>query len=363
MPKLAIFLSDLLGGGAERVMLNLAYGFVRQGYEVDLVLAKKEGSYVSQIPSEVRLIDLKAKSLLRSTSLLSRYLKQEKPFALLSALEDTNLVALLAKQLARVKIPLIVTVHNNLSQESRNATTLKRKFVPRLIPLFYPFADRVVAVSEGVANDLKKLGLRSNNVKVIYNPIVTPELIQKLKEPLDHPWFARGEPPIILGVGRLNQQKDFSTLIQAFAEVRKQEPSRLIILGEGEERFRLELLVKQLGVAEDVALPGFVDNPYIYMAKAAVLVLSSAWEGFGNVLVEAMAAGTPVVSTNCQSGPAEILADGEYGKLVDVGNKNAMAQAILSTLKQVPQSEVLKQRAAEFSQEKAVNEYLKLIVW
>ena len=358
MPRIAIFLSDLLGGGAEKVMLNLASGFVMQGYEVDLVLAKKEGSYVSQVPSEIRLIDLKAKSLLRSTSLLSRYLNQEKPVAFLSALEDTNLVALLAKQLAKVDVPLIVTVHNNLSQESRNATSLKRRFVPYLIPWFYPFADRVVAVSEGVANDLKKLGLRSNNIKVIYNPIVTPKLIQKLQEPLDHPWFADGEPQVILGVGRLNQQKDFSTLIQAFAKVRQQQKAKLVILGEGEERFHLESLVKELGIAEDVALPGFVDNPYIYMAKATLLVLSSAWEGFGNVLVEAMAAGTPVISTNCESGPAEILANGKYGKLVSVGDSRELARAIVQTFKERLDASILQARASDFCLEKAATQYI-----
>jgi glycosyltransferase involved in cell wall biosynthesis len=361
MPKLAVFLSDLLGGGAERVMLNLASGFVGKGYTVDLVLARKEGSYLSQIPSEIRLIDLKAKSLLRSTTLLSRYLQTEKPVALLSALEDTNIVAILAKQLAKVKTPLVVTVHNNLSQESRNATSLKRKFVPYLLRWFYPFADVVVAVSQGVADDLVKLGLQPHKIKVIYNPIVTPELKQKLRESLEHPWFVEGEPPVIIGVGRLNQQKDFATLIQAFAKVRQQLPVRLIILGEGEERLRLEAIARELGIAEDIALPGFVDNPYIYMAKAAVLVLSSAWEGFGNVLVEAMAAETPVVSTNCDSGPAEILADGKYGKLVEVGDPNHMAEAILLSLKQKPQPETLKHIANSFSLEEAVNCYLKTI--
>ncbi len=361
MSKLAIFLSDLRGGGAERVMLNIAYGFVEQGYFVDVVLARKEGSYLSQVDSQINLVDLNAKSLLRSTTLLSRYLRQEQPIALLSALEDTNLVALLAKQLARVKIPLIVTVHNNLSQESHNATSLKRKYVPYIIPLFYPLADAVVAVSQGVANDLKKLSLRSNNIKVIYNPIVTPELTKNVHKSLEHPWFATGEPPVILGVGRLNQQKDFLTLIRAFAKVRQQLPARLIILGEGEERSSLELLVKELNLNNDVALPGFVDNPYIYMAKAAVLVLSSGWEGFGNVLVEAMAVGTPVVATDCPSGPAEILENGKYGALVPVGDENKMAEAIIETIHYPPEPEFLIKRGQEFSVKEAVSKYQKAL--
>ena len=227
MQKLAIFLSDLMGGGAERVMLNLASGFAEQGYLVDIVLARKEGSYLAQIPSQLRLIDLNASSLLRSLPSLIRYLKQERPVALFSALEDTNIVALLAKQLARVSTSVIVTVHNNLSQESRNATNLKRRLVPYLVPWFYPWANAVVAVSKGVAQDLVKLGLRSRNLKVIYNPIITPEFTQKLQQSLEHPWFYQGEPPVILGVGRLNQQKDFSTLIRAFAKVKQQQPARL----------------------------------------------------------------------------------------------------------------------------------------
>ena len=361
MPKLAIFLSDLIGGGAERVMLNLAHGFIDRGYEVDLVLARKEGSYLGQVSSKIKLIDLKAPSLLRSTHLLSRYLKQDKPIALFSALEDTNLVALLAKSLAGISIPLIVTVHNNLSQESRNATSLKRKLVPYLVPWFYPFADTVVAVSEGVADDLVKLGLRSNNLKFIYNPIITLEFKQKLQEPLEHPWFAPGEPPVILGVGRLNPQKDFATLIKAFAKVQQQQPAKLIVLGEGEERCYLESLVKELNITESVALPGFVDNPYIYMAQAAVLVLSSGWEGFGNVLVEAMAVGTPVVATDCPSGPAEILEQGKYGELVPVGDEKRMAEAIIKTLNNPPERDFLMKRGREFSVEKAVFQYRQLL--
>lgn len=361
MPKLTIFLSDLIGGGAERVMLNLASGFAEQGYLVDIVLARKEGILLAQIPSKVELIDLNAPSLLRSLPALISYLKKERPIALLSALEDTNIVALVAKQLARVPTPVIVTVHNNLSQESRHANNWKRRFVPSLVPWFYPWANAVVAVSQGVAEDLVKLGLRSPNLKVIYNPIITPEFTQKLQQTLNHSWFNQGEPPVILGVGRLNQQKDFPTLIRAFAEIRRQQPARLMILGEGEERGNLETLIQKLGIAEDVSLPGFVDNPYIYMAQATVLVLSSAWEGFGNVLVEAMAAGTPVISTNCESGPREILMNGKYGKLVSVGDWQEMAKAILQTFQETPRSMILQKRANEFSLTKAISSYQYLL--
>lgn len=361
MKKIAIFLSSLDGGGAERVMINLAQGFADKDYDVDLILAMAYGPYLSQIPANIRVIDLKQKRLIQSLPLLIRYLKKEGAIALISALEDTNLVALWAKFLGRISIPVIVTVHNNLSQEAQNATQLKRKYIPLILPWFYPWADAVVAVSQGVANDLVKLGLRSKNLSVIYNPIVTPELKAKLEQSLEHPWFSPQEPPVILGVGRLTKQKDFVMLIRAFAKVRHSQNVRLMILGEGEERSSLESLIAELGIREDVDLPGFVDNPNVYMAKAAILVLSSAWEGFGNVLVEAMVAGTPVVSTDCDSGPAEILANGKYGKLVDVGDSEGMAKAIISTLKNPPDSQFLQQRATEFSLNNTLIQYQKLL--
>ncbi len=361
MPKIAIFMSDLDGGGAEKVMLNLASGLVQQNIDIDLVLVRKAGPYVSQIPSKVRLIDLKGKSLFRSLSLLIRYLKQEKPSILLSALEDTNIVAILANKLAGKITKVVVTVHNTLSQESKNASNLKRKFVPYLVPWLYSEADAIVAVSHGVAQDLVKLGLSRENITVIYNPIVTSELTTKLQQSLEHPWFLPQQPPIILGVGRLNKQKDFPTLIRAFYEVRKQMTVRLIILGEGEERANLEFLIEKLGISKDVLMPGFVQNPYIYMKQASVVVLSSAWEGFGNVIVEAMVSGTPVVSTNCPNGPAEILANGKYGKLVAVGDFKGMAMEIIDTIKKPPETSLLQKRAMDFSLKKIIVYYNELL--
>jgi glycosyltransferase involved in cell wall biosynthesis len=205
------------------------------------------------------------------------------------------------------------------------------------------------------------MGLPSGKIEAIYNPIVTPELNEKIQECVDHPWFLPSQPPVILAVGRLEKQKDFPTLIHAFARIRKQYPVRLMILGEGNEHSSLESLVQKLGVAEDVIFPGFVANPYAYMAQARVLVLSSAWEGFGNVLVEAMAAGTPVVSTDCKSGPSEILANGQYGKLVAVGDSKGMAEAIVKTIEEASDSRILKERAIEFSLDKALTQYQQLL--
>lgn len=360
MIDIAIFLMDLRGGGAERVMINLGKGFVERNLNVELILVKPEGPYLSQIDPRIKVVSLNESRLISSLPRLAKYLKQNQPKILLSALEDTNFVAIVARKLAGVSTKVVVTVHNHLSRESKNAKELKRRLTPQLVRLFYPMADQVVGVSQGVADNLKTLGVPSEKIHFIYNPIFTTELLEKLEEPADHPAFLPGEPPVILAVGRLTQQKDFSTLIQAFAMVRQQHQARLIILGEGPEKPQLEDLIAQLGLKEDVLLPGFVPNPYAYMAASAMLVLSSAWEGFGNVLVEAMAAGTPVVSTNCDSGPSEILADGYYGQLVPVGNPQALAMAIASTLATPLNSKMLRERAQVFSLENALDQYQQL---
>jgi len=359
--SLAIFLVALSGGGAERVMLYLARGFVEQGLNVDLVLVKKEGPYLSSIPPGVRVVDLGASRLLLSIPALIRYLQQNKPTALLSAMEDINVAALWARRIAGVSTRVVVTVHNTLSQESQNSIEIKKRLAPYLARLFYPWADAVVTVSKGSAEDLAQLGISSERLKVIYNPVVTPELAKKAAEPVEHPWFEAGATPVILAVGRLEKQKDFPTLIRAFALVKQQRPVRLMILGEGTERASLEALVRELGNGADVALPGFVDNPYAYMAKAAVFVLSSLYEGLPTVLIEAMAGGTPVVSTDCKSGPAEILENGRYGKLVPVGDIKSLADAIATTLDESPDRAALQRLAAEFSLEKAVTQYLQVL--
>ncbi len=361
-PKVAFFLTSLDGGGAERVMLNLAAGFQARGFAVDLILGKSVGPYLKQIPPGVQLIDLQQSRLLGCLQALARYLRREQPPALISALEDTNLVAIASRALARRRcktLPtrLLVTVHNHLGQEVKHATQLKRRWVPYILRWFYPHADIVVGVSQGVVASLGQFGCSRRNAQTIYNPIVTPALRQRLGEPLEHPWVGPGQPPLVLAVGRLTAQKDFATLLRAFALVRSDRPARLILLGEGEDRPALEQLAQHLGISADIALPGFVDNPFAYMAQAQVLVMSSAWEGFGNVLVEAMAAGTPVVSTDCESGPREILRDGQDGPLVPVGDAAAIAQAILATLDNPPPAAALRQRAEAFALDTVVGQY------
>ncbi len=214
--------------------------------------------------------------------------------------------------------------------------------------------------------DLKKvLGFDSPKFRVIYNPIVDEELLRKAEEPVDHPFFGEGRPPVILAAGRLHVSKDFPTLLRAFSLVRREVPSRLLILGEGEKRRELEELAEELGIREDLDMPGFVKNPYKYMRRASVFVLSSQWEGLPTVLVEAMACGCPVVSTDCPSGPAEILQGGECGLLVPPRNAEELAAAILRVLKDKTLAQELREkgkiRAMDFTVERAVREYIRLV--
>jgi glycosyltransferase involved in cell wall biosynthesis len=330
-PRIAVYLRLLSGGGAERILINLMQGFLRRGVKVDLVLNKIDGPYLAQVPPEVRIVDLKATRLLVGLPKLARYLRQEKPTALLTGLHYTNEIAIWAKRLAGSSTRVVVSEHNTLSIHGPSRDS--DRFSPLLAKLFYPWADGIVAVSHGVAKDLANVtGLPLNRIQVIYNPVITPDLLAKSKESVDHPWFAPGQPPVIIGVGRLNEQKDFPTLIRAFAQVLKTRPARLMILGVGPQRSQLNNLVRELGLKDEVSFVGFVQNPYPYMARAAVLVLSSIEEGLPTVLIEAMAVGTPVISTNCPSGPDEILDNGKYGLLMPVGNTEAIAQAILDVL-------------------------------
>ena len=360
--RVALFLPTLHGGGAERMMLNIAKGLSERGIETDLMLASAEGPFLRHIPANVRVVDLRAPRVLASLRPLAVYLRRNQPVSLLSTLGHANIVALWARRMANVRTKIVIREANTLSHSSRHAQHIKGRLSPVLMRMFYPWADDIVAISRGVARDLSlKTGLPAESIRVIHNPAVTPELVARAKEPLGHPWYSPGEPPVLLGAGRLVRQKDFPTLIRAFRIVKESRPARLIILGEGDERERLWFLVRELGLENDVSLPGFVENPQAYMARSAVFVFSSAWEGFGNVLVEAMAAGTPVVSTDCESGPGEILQNGAYGRLVPVGDVTALADAISATLRSPLTPKKLKERALEFSLERVIEEYAALL--
>jgi glycosyltransferase involved in cell wall biosynthesis len=314
-------------------MLKLAGGISSRGYKVDLVLARASGSFLSEVPKHVRVIDLNASRSLLSLPALVAYLRREQPDILYSGLY-TNIIALWAKRLAQVPTRVIVSERAPLSSHVKmDSSDYRVRLLPHLVQRFYPWADCIVAISKGVADDLvMNYGIPDDRIHVIYNPIVTPELCALAEAPLYHPWFEVGEPPVILAAGALTAVKDFATLIQAFAMAQQVRPVRLIILGEGGDRTKLEALIKQLGLDDKVQLPGFVANPYPYMKRACLFVLSSRWEGLGGVLIEALYCGVPSIATDCPGGPREILADGKYGQLVPVGDSFAMAQAIESSL-------------------------------
>jgi glycosyltransferase involved in cell wall biosynthesis len=368
MTTLAIFLPSLTGGGAERAMLNLARSFSQRGILVDLVLLSREGSYLDQVPPNVRIVDFGGRKLMMSFHLLWNYLHQEKPNILMTTLDEPSLAALWIRALSRLikidrhvsNMPIIVNVQNNISTESQHSKRWKTRLMPLFAKLFFPWAEAIVPVSEGVGDDLIHLGIPAEQVKVIHNPIVTPALFSQASEAIEHPWLTTGHVPLLVAVGRLTQQKDFATLLQAFAKARAIRPMKLIILGEGELRSELEDLTKQLDLQEHVSLPGFVTNPFAYVARADLFVLSSLFEGLPTVLIEAMAMGTPVVATDCPSGPYEILQGGQYGPLVKMSSVNELASAILLRLDQPRNSEWLKQRASKYSIDESVNAYARL---
>mgnify|MGYP001312576641 CR=1 FL=1 len=360
-PRISIFLASLRGGGAERVMLNVSSGLATKGYPIDLVLVEAVGDYLTEVPPNIRVIDLHSNRSVRSLPRLIRYLHRDQPPILISSLPHISLVALAAKMLARSNTRIIVVEHNTLSQSVRNSVSLKGRILPFLMRYCYRQSERIVAVSKGVANDLSTLIKHPiNTIDVIYNPVVTPDILEHSYVPLAHPWFIEGEPPVILGIGRLTRAKGFSLLIRAFAKARNNQSARLMILGEGHERPSLEHLIRELDLEHDVALPGFVPNPYNFLKASRLFVLSSFWEGLPTVLIEALACGTPVISTDCPSGPREILQDGRWGTLVPVDNESALSAAIIESL-QAPTPSIPVEAWTPFTLDNSVSQYLQLI--
>ncbi|MHC3437906.1 glycosyltransferase [Natrialbaceae archaeon A-gly3] len=359
---IAFYLPSLRGGGAEKVMVNLATEFANRGHTVDMVLVQARGEYIDDVPKEVNIVDLETRRFLAALPSLTRYLRRERPDAMLSTIDTANVTAICAKRAAGVSTRVVIRISNMLSTKEANGE-LKHRLVHRTAKYVYPYADEIVAVSDGVGEDLLKMTNASpEQITTIYNPSVTEELLEKRSEPVDHPWFGEDEEiPVILGVGELSEQKDFETLIRAFDRVIKSQQARLVILGEGPRREKLETLVTELGLDDIVSMPGFVDNPYAYMAKTDVFVLSSRWEGCPNVLVEAMACGSPVVSTDCPSGPEEILKDGRHGLLVPVGDEEQMARCVINVLSREEMERSARYAQARFSVREISREYIDVV--
>ncbi len=330
MGRVAIYLPSLGGGGAERITITLALALARSGHDVDLVVADARGPYLGEVPASIRLIDLRKRRVASSLPALAAYLRRDPPDVLLSGMGHANLIAIIARRLAGGTTRVVVTEHNSIL---RGLDTPKGRVIKWLMRRLYRSADTIVCVSEGIARELHDLlGLPNDKLRTIYNPVDIDGIRARATHRPDHPWFAAGQPPVVIGVGRLTAQKDFGTLLRAFAQVRAHRAARLVILGEGEDEAALVRQAAALGIAEDVAIPGFQSNPYAWMASSALYVMSSAWEGLPGVLLEAMACGTPIVSTDCRTGPGEILEAGRWGRLVPVGEATALAHAMVAAL-------------------------------
>lgn len=373
--RLALFLSGLSGGGAQRRMLALARGFAARGHDVDFVVARGDGPFRAQVTAPVTLVPLASWParlpvvgsrrplwVLAAVPALARYLRRRRPDVLLSTSNAANLAALSLRALSRAPVPVVASVNIHLSAATAGMAPPWRFVTRLLMGRLYASADALVAISRGVTADLAALGVPAERIATIHNPLDIEAAQRQAATPPKLPWPQSDGTPIILAVGKLKPQKDFPTLLRAFARVRAERPARLAILGEGEERERLRALARDLGVAGELVMPGFVANPFAWMARASVFVLSSAWEGLSNALLEALACGCPVVSTDCPSGPREILLDGAYGPLVPPGDDGALAAAIVRVLRAPPERDRLRARAATFSIDSAADRYLDVLL-
>jgi glycosyltransferase involved in cell wall biosynthesis len=390
--RLAILLLSLPLGGAERMMITLANGLARKGCEVDLVLVRRKGALVSEVARNVKLVELgtarptaviplllrlpwptlrlvlpallrhKLPAVARSLPRIVAYLQSAQPDALLTTLPNSNIVALWARWLSRTRTRLVLREANTTSKEIARSNHPFENRWPALMRQWYPHADAIVAVSDGVAADLSRLArLPRNRITTIFNAVDVNRIRELASAPITDGWFAEGAPPVLLAVGRLAPQKDYGTLLRAFALVRWHRSVRLVILGEGPERNRLQDEAIALGIAADVKMSGAVPNPFPYIARARLFVMSSAWEGLPNVLVEALACGCPIVSTDCLSGPREILEGGSFGELASVGDHTALAEAILRALASPADRPRLQARAQSFSVDRVAERYFDVL--
>jgi glycosyltransferase involved in cell wall biosynthesis len=329
MTDLAIF-TPSLEGGIGRFVVNLAREFMARGYVVDVVTIK---TGPRDIPHEgVSITDLRTGRTFRSLFSLVSYLKEKKPRALLSALFHANLVAIFAKILSGSNTRVVVTEHVALKEELKRQPILKRWMFKFFINFFYPKAFKVTAGSVGVKDDLMYVGVPDKKIEVIYYPIINQELFKSAEGEVDEKWLNNSQIPVVLAIGRLTEQKDFSTLIKAFNLALKIVEAKLIIIGDGYEKPNLVKLIADSVLNDKIFLLGHKQNHYPYFKKANLFVLSSKYEGLGIVLVEALALGVPVVSTDCPSGPSEVLKGGARGILVPVGDETALSAAIIESL-------------------------------
>jgi len=357
---IACFFATSGHSGVDRIVKNLLPGMVEAGYQVDLLKIRNHGPQLTGKSHGVRVIELQAKHVYTAVPGLVSYLRHKRPNVLLTDKDRVNRSAILARLLALAKTRLAVRLGTTVSLNLASRGHLDRMVQRTSMRFLYRYADAIIMPSMGAATDFSQTtGIPRNSISVVPSPIVTPELYKQSETLIDHPWFQTGETPVILGVGELSTRKDFATLLRAFAAMSDNSAYRLVILGRGRQRERLESLARELGIADRFSLPGFVDNPYPYMKRARLLALTSRWEGLGIVLVEALALGTPVVATDCPNGPAEVLGNGRFGSLAPVGDHLALANAMAEQLNQPPTAEQFQQAVTPFSLNNSVAGYLR----
>lgn len=362
--RIALFIRSMQGGGAQRMMVRYASGFARLGYQVDVLCLFPDGPFRAELDPRVRVLPLRSRRIVGAIPELARYLRRQRPDAMMVTEPACNIAVILSRMLALSRTRLLVREGLFASIAARESPHRATRLAYRLAPLLYRRADVIVAIAEAMALDLalftKLPPARITTIAV--NPVVTPFLAATAARPAKHPWLADGQPPVILGVGRLDEQKDFATLISAFEKVRAARDCRLLILGEGPRRAELEELKTRSAFGADIDLAGFDPNPFPYMARCAVFALSSRYEGLPNSLIEALACGAPSVATDCPSGPRDVLAGGSYGALVPVGDSTAMAEAILRTLTEPIDRERLRRRGNQYTVERSVEAYLAVLL-
>lgn len=361
-PRIAIFVSTSGHSGVDRAMQHLIPALARRGYAVDLLKVRRHGPNLAEVPDHVRVIDLGSRHTYTCLPAIVRYLRRERPAAMLADKDRVNRTALLARAIARVPTRLVLSSGTTISIDLAHRGAFERWLQRTSMGRLYPFADRVIVTSRGVADDMAAYtGLAREHIEVVPSPVVPDALLHTAQPRPAHPWFHDDGPPIVLSVGELGPRKGYDTLLRAFARLHRERPCRLLILGRGRQRDELERLAAELGIAEAVAFAGFQPDPFAFMAHADLFAFASRWEGLGFVLIEALAMGTPVVSTDCPSGPREILADGRYGALVPVDDADALAAAMAETLDHPADAADLRQAALPYTIENSTSCYLRAL--
>lgn len=364
--KVAWYSPHFSDGGVERTILLLARKFIENNHEADLVSFNIDSEMLKSESGNLRIVDLGSSRAILSIRKLAAYLRREQPDALISAQHYANVVAILAKKLARSKTKLIITERVATQHVLRRDPPLKRFVLSQMMKRSFGSADVVVTNSKEGATQLAEfLKWPENRVRPIYNPTDLIDIGSKSNAETGHPWLTNPEIPVIISTGRLSKQKDFPTLLQAFKKVRETHECRLIILGDGPEKTVLEQQIRKLGLGSDADLHQAVSNPFSYIAKSSIFVLSSRYEGMPNALIEAQACNCPIVSTACETGPAELLLGGKAGTLVPVGDPAAMANAITAVLddpvQAMEKAKIGRQNLERFDSDLAYSNYLTLI--